>query len=604
MTYEGIVERVSSVMCAVREATPSEYRDNSIPLLLTDMRASVCTVVIAGEFNRGKSTLVNAILGQELLPCDVVPTTASIHVIRKAAAPVLQIHRRSGEVEHRSLTAEELRQFVACETGACENTSYLEIGLPLPQLDGIALVDTPGVDDMNRHRAEVTYSFVPRADVVLFVLDATTPVRRSEMDFLQSAILSSGIERLIFVANFADALDPDERSQALDSIRNRLRSALSDTGFGLFLISARHASEAVQKNDAQLMEESGLNRLMAEIDRLRRQGPAAQERAAQFVSRAEAIVRKYDATLEAGAATLQSSSEDVDAAIEKLEDLAANIGQIQAGLREWAASRRSEILAMTRKSLDLLSADLRSDVHTAIWDYNGPQFKQLVEDRIPRLVRHRFKVWIEAHAPSLRRALMQLNTRLCAAVSRYCKHAISSTIRSTSVLAVTETHSELSFTTDDVSFTTIKAGLVTAGAAGMLILLGAPVLVPLIGMAGLPLLSKLWSDRKLNEAKSRAIDETDTAIDASTSAFSQAVMNAISRDIDAITAAAERELERYLTVATERIRQEAANRSSQRSDLTCRRSQIAQARSVIADALVDLQNIRDCAPAMEKLTYA
>ena len=53
------------------------------------------------------------------------------------------------------------------------------------------------MDDLNKQRAEITYKFVPRSDTVVFVLDATTAVRRTEVEFLESSILASGIERLI-----------------------------------------------------------------------------------------------------------------------------------------------------------------------------------------------------------------------------------------------------------------------------------------------------------------------------------------------------------------------------------------------------------------------
>jgi predicted GTPase len=177
MKQDGSVEDFVSALEQLRAVAPDEAQQTTIETIFSDLGSADCNVVVVGEFNRGKSTLVNAFLGEAILPCDVVPTTANIHKIRYSDNPKLKVYGRNGRVEEEAMTARQLRAFAAGNDLNADDVEFLELGLPLPQLEGLCIVDTPGVNDLNAHRCEVTYSFVPRADAVVFLLDARSPVR-------------------------------------------------------------------------------------------------------------------------------------------------------------------------------------------------------------------------------------------------------------------------------------------------------------------------------------------------------------------------------------------------------------------------------------------
>jgi len=595
MNYHQTVEKIANLMSQIHDQVPPEYLDESTTQLMTDLRTDISTVVIVGEFNRGKSTLVNALLGLDLLPCDVIPTTANIHVIRWAASPVLRLHCKTGGHTDKALQPEHLKQFVAGASSVAE-VSYIEIGLNLPQLKGLVLVDTPGVGDMNQQRTEVTYSFVPRADVVLFMIDATTPVRRSEIDFLESAILATGLERLIFVANFADALDADERDGVLQAINNRLSSVLGKCEFKSVLFSAMNAGESVRTNDATLKATSGLTALLTEMEMIRLNGPATEARGRQFVSRAQAVCLKCDALLAAREQAFQYSDEKLLACIEVAKSNLAATEDVRLRLRDWAACRRDEILAIVGRSLDTFSSELASSLRNVIVEYAGLQLKDVVENRVPLMSRRQYKVWIETHAPSIRRTLMQLDSHLCAAVSEYCKHSVVSNAGKLSSLSVVDIGTEMDLCSADASSTPIKAGLLAAAASGMLILVGAPVLVPFIGMAGLPIISKLWTERNVREAKARAISDVDEAVRRSTSSFAKAVLSAVDQDVNTIVKSAEQQLGKNLAITKQQAENEAAERALERADRQRYQERILDARKGVAAVLAELQIMR-VAPA-------
>jgi predicted GTPase len=74
--------------------------------------------------------------------------------------------------------------------------------------DRVTLVDTPGVNDLNLQRAEITYGYVPRADAVVFLLDAGQILKESERRFLRDRLLGAGRDRIVFAINKADLLSP------------------------------------------------------------------------------------------------------------------------------------------------------------------------------------------------------------------------------------------------------------------------------------------------------------------------------------------------------------------------------------------------------------
>src|SRR4029079_5472849 len=91
------------------------------------------------------------------------------------------------------------------QTGAIH---HVEIAHPSPLLENrLTIVDTPGVNDINEQRADITYGYTPRADAAVFLLDATQILTASERQFLEERILRSTRDRLIFVVAKADLLD-------------------------------------------------------------------------------------------------------------------------------------------------------------------------------------------------------------------------------------------------------------------------------------------------------------------------------------------------------------------------------------------------------------
>ena len=84
------------------------------------------------------------------------------------------------------------------------------------------LVDTPGVNDLNSARAEITYSYLPKADAILFLLDAGQILKESERSFIANKLLAHSRDKVLFIINKVDLLDDEEREEALAYARTHL----------------------------------------------------------------------------------------------------------------------------------------------------------------------------------------------------------------------------------------------------------------------------------------------------------------------------------------------------------------------------------------------
>lgn len=201
--------------------------DAAIFQKLTDLQSDIAkdfyTVVVLGEFKRGKSTFVNALLGTKLLPMDVLPETATINAIMYSATPKLSVLYRDGSEVSGAVSYDYMKQFSARDDNtALKNISYIKIGYPCKLLrNRIVLVDTPGVSDLNEQRAEVTYRFVPKANAVLFLLDATSPLKGTEKDFIEEKLLPLGISNILFLINKYDAVDEESDADFLERRTNK-----------------------------------------------------------------------------------------------------------------------------------------------------------------------------------------------------------------------------------------------------------------------------------------------------------------------------------------------------------------------------------------------
>jgi small GTP-binding protein len=194
-----------------------------------DQLAGLFLLVVAGEFNSGKSSFINALLGERVLPEGVTPTTDRINRLRYGAEASEQL----------------VEAFLLDRTH------------PADVLREITVVDTPGTNAIIRRHEELTRDFIPRADLVFFVTSADRPFTESERAFLEQ--IREWGKKIVLVVNKIDILSsPEERSQVIEFVRQHVTALLGEAP-RLFAVSARDAQAARSDGSVERWAASGFD---------------------------------------------------------------------------------------------------------------------------------------------------------------------------------------------------------------------------------------------------------------------------------------------------------------------------------------------------------
>lgn len=170
---------------------------------LTDKLA----VGVVGEFNAGKSSLINLLIGDRILPTDIFPTTATVNCLIHGRVPQIIINKT--DKTRRKFKFNELENFNA-EYGDFEDIDFVEIYHP-NMIPNLVFIDTPGFNDPDIHRETIVRSILPLCDSILFVSDASQPLKSSEVPFLKSSYTQTLYKRTFFIFNHCDQLDSVEK---------------------------------------------------------------------------------------------------------------------------------------------------------------------------------------------------------------------------------------------------------------------------------------------------------------------------------------------------------------------------------------------------------
>ncbi len=220
-------------------------------------------VAALGQFKRGKSTLLNALLGAPILPMGVTPVTAIPTFIRAGETLNVRIElkgdRRTVVAGTGDNAARLLEEFTSEAQNPRNRRQVAGVMIEAPSdflAEGVILVDTPGVGSVFQHNTTTAESALSECDAALFVLSADPPITEVEIGYLEK--VRKLVPRIFFVLNKADLLDDQERMTA----ERFLASVLHERGFeaseDVFVVSSRRALRAKLDRDSRAFEQSGV----------------------------------------------------------------------------------------------------------------------------------------------------------------------------------------------------------------------------------------------------------------------------------------------------------------------------------------------------------
>lgn len=315
-----------------------------------NLRQGVFRLLVLGDMKRGKSTFVNALIGDNLLPSDVNPCTGVLTVLRYGPLKKVTIYFKNNKrpeqlgfqefKQQYTIDPDEAKRLEKENQPAFPDVDYAVVEYPLPLLEnGIEIVDTPGLNDTEA-RNELSLGYIHNCHAILFILRASQPLTLGERRYLDNYIKNRGLT-VFFLINAWDEirkemLDPDNL-EALQEAENKVRQVfqtnLSDycqvEGSNVyeervFEVSSLKALRLRLKNPVDPLEKTGFPKFMAALNTF-----LTKERATAELRQARTLARQTHTRVhEAVERRLPLLSHDVKELQAKINSLEPEFNQL------------------------------------------------------------------------------------------------------------------------------------------------------------------------------------------------------------------------------------------------------------------------------------
>ncbi len=318
-------------------------------------------IAVLGQFKRGKSTFVNALLGVPILPSAVVPLTAIATFVAWRKEPLVRVQFANGRSLEQFIASEvdDLRKILSRFVTEEENpknqlgVERVDLFYPAPILaDGTVLIDTPGIGSTLAHNTEAALRVLPECDATLFVVSADPPITEAELGYLRRLKPRTG--RIFVVLNKLDYLTIDEQRAVTDFLRKVLiDESLIDPEASIFGVSARLGLAAKQNRHPDALKRSGMAEIESHLlrylstEKMQSLEEAIRRRAADILSQAGGEVELGAKALKMPLELLEQKSSEFAKALDAIEAQRLTMGDLLAGDRR----RLVENLEILIKSL-------------------------------------------------------------------------------------------------------------------------------------------------------------------------------------------------------------------------------------------------------------
>lgn len=375
INYQNMVTDVTngiSKLEGVCRHLSMEAQAEDLGKLSDRLKKHIFSVGIMGEFKRGKSTVINALLGQKIVPANVIPCSATLNYIKWDANKRAEVHFKDGRTVN--IEVEELENYVTKLTeeseATAENVEDAVVYYPCQFCqNGIQIVDTPGLNDDER-MTEISEKVIPTLDAIIMVVTAKSPFSMSEAEFVRNKVMTSDMGRIIFLVNQIDTVDEDERDPLIRHIKSKIQTSVLEKtaavhgedsdiykatkdkigSIRLLPVSALQALKSKTKNKPELYDESGYPEFEKALTKL-----LTEERGAlELLNPVNHII-----------STSKQAGDIIKARLDALSVSAADFEKIQKDaintIEEAKKNKRQEIKALKSKGKTLY-ADLLPEV--------------------------------------------------------------------------------------------------------------------------------------------------------------------------------------------------------------------------------------------------
>lgn len=370
------------------------------------------TLVVIGEFSRGKSTFVNAMLGKSILPSSKQPTTNIISKIIYGNRPAYTIYYKDGKSKHisdeefltikaqaeaDSSNLEKVKNFFQ-KTEDFSKIQYAEVAYPLSFCqNNVEVVDTPGTNDLNVGRVEITYGYLKNAEAAILLLGADQALSKSEKEFLRERVIGNQIQDIFIVINYKDMLDGPKQEEEVKQYVLKNLADLGDFSKRIFMVSSKQALLFRRKESG---EELKAKTLLMVPDTIEETGfPEFETALAHFLSEEKGLtkLKKYVSCCEGALTEIENdlrvrkeaTSHSADELRARLRDQQPKFEQTKAEAIRVIQRLRSQLLleeSSLEQKADLAANRIKQAAVRAIDEYNDGMNSREVQYLVDKAV--------------------------------------------------------------------------------------------------------------------------------------------------------------------------------------------------------------------------
>lgn len=270
-SYAENKNKLSNALAELNTIAVSNFSKEMIRLVGSKLEANIFTLVVVGQFKRGKTTFINALLKADILPTAIIPLTSVITIVRYGdkVEAVVSFNNGSKKV----IPIGEIQYYVTEKFNPKneKNVEKVEIFYPSSYLkNGVLIVDTPGVASVHEHNTKTTYDYLPQADAAIFLVSVDPPLTQAELLFLKD--LKKTVSHIFFVQNKIDMVDPPDREEALNFTKRIIEEKAGFENIKIYPLSAKTKSglsDFEGSLEQFLLEEKGNVLINSSVDKIR-----------------------------------------------------------------------------------------------------------------------------------------------------------------------------------------------------------------------------------------------------------------------------------------------------------------------------------------------
>lgn len=265
--YEQSKFAIAEVLRSASAHRPKQREDlrERLQGLFARLAEDRFNLVVVGRFSRGKTSLMNAILGTDRLPTGIVPLTSVITTVRYGSKELIVL-KYDNRILDKEIPIAALPQHITQQgnPGNVQGIKTAEIQLPAEILRrGFYFVDTPGLGSVIVENTLTTEAFLPEADAFILVTSYESPLSEEEAKFFKAASLSG--KRIFVVLNKHDTVPPAQREAVLGFVRGQLDIFFGHSVPPIFSVSSTDGLKAKLSGDRALLQASGFPELESQL---------------------------------------------------------------------------------------------------------------------------------------------------------------------------------------------------------------------------------------------------------------------------------------------------------------------------------------------------